>query len=125
MDRVEDAIARVVGIENDIDETGGEVTLEGEPLKEAGATSETIEIEILGELLGLLIEDVERTVEIVDKESASTRLVAEKIHTRQFSSRAGVGVVRRDRHLDVVAQLERVLRFGVCHNRRGNRDVRV
>ena len=95
MDRVEDAVARVVGVEDEVDEAGREVALEGQLLEQAGPAGETVEIEIGRELLGLLVEDVERPVEVVHEEAAAARFLPQEIHPRQQTAREVAARVRR------------------------------
>ena len=52
--------------------------------------------------LRLLVEDVERPVEIVDEEAAAARLVAQVVDARQLRARVVVRVVRGDRQRGVV-----------------------
>jgi hypothetical protein len=58
MDRVEHAVARVVGIEEHVDQAGREITLEREPFEQAGPPGKAVEIEVRRELPGLLVEDI-------------------------------------------------------------------
>ena len=51
---VEDAVARVVGVEHEVGEARGEVALERELLEEAGPASQAIEIQVDSELPGCL-----------------------------------------------------------------------
>ena len=84
VDRVEDAVARVVGIEDDVDQPGGEVALEGQLREQAGTPVGAVEIEIGRERLGLLVEDVERPVQVVDEEAPAARLVAQEVDAGQL-----------------------------------------
>ena len=104
---VEDAVARVVGIEQEVGEAGGEVALEGELRKKAGPPAEPVEIEIGGELLRLLVEDVERAVEIVDEEAPAAGLLAHEVDPGQLPSRVLPVQLARDRQLCIVFELER------------------
>ena len=54
-------------------------------LEQARPSGESVEIEIGRELLRLLVEDVERPVEIVDEEAPAARLVAQEIDPGQFA----------------------------------------
>ena len=62
--------------------------------------------------LALLVENVERAVEIVHEESTAARLVAQEIHARQLGARVLAAGSASDRHLDVIGQLQ-------CRSRRG------
>ena len=124
VNRVEDAVARVVGIENDVDEASGEVALERVLLKQARPAGEPVEIQIRREAPGLLVEDVKRPVEVVDEEPAAARLVAHEVDPRKLSSRVVALGVRRDRHLDVVRELERGRRCLLGGNRSSHHQRR-
>ena len=67
VERVEDAVLRVVGIEDEVGETGGEIELEGEFREQAGPSAATVEIQVGREGLRLLVEDVERPVTVPKK----------------------------------------------------------
>ena len=54
-------------------------------LKRPGRLAEAVEIQIRRELFRLLVEDVERPVEIVDEESTAARLVAQEVHARELA----------------------------------------
>ena len=73
------------------------------PGRPAGA----VEVEVLRERLRLLVENVERPVEVVHEEPAAARLVAQVVDPRELRARVVVGVVRRDRQRGVVLQLQR------------------
>ena len=103
-------LAGVVGIEQEVGETGGEVTLEREFLEEARPPAGAVEIEVRRERLRLLVQDVERAVEVVHEESPAARLVPQKVHPGQQSPRVLPIEIAGDRHLHVVFQLERQLR---------------
>ena len=62
--------------------------------------------------LRLLVEDVERPVEVVHEEAAAARLVAQEIHARQLAARVLAAGIAGDRHLDVVGQLQCLPRRG-------------
>ena len=87
MKRVEHAVARVVGIEDEVDQAGGEVALEGELREQARPSAGAVEIEVRRELLRLLVEDVERTVEVVDEEAPAAGLVAHEVDARELRAR--------------------------------------
>ena len=67
VERVKHAVPRVIGIEDKAGETGGEVELEGEFRDQPGASAAAVEIQITGEGLLLLVEDVERPVKSLTK----------------------------------------------------------
>ena len=121
VDRVEDAVARVVGIEDDVDEPGGEVALEGQLREQAGTPVGAVEIEIGRERPGLLVEDVERPVQVVDEEAAAARLVAQEVDAGQLAARVLAVEVTRDRQLRVVGELQRRLGNGGRGRRRRRR----
>ena len=121
VDRVEDAVARVVGIEDDVDEPGREVALEGQLREQAGAPVGAVEIEISRERLGLLVEDVERPVQVVDEEAAAARLVAQEVDAGQLAARVLAVEVTGDRQLRVVGELQRRLGNGRRGRRRPSR----
>ena len=89
VNRVEDAVARVVRIEHDVDQAHGEVALEREPLVQPGTPAEAIEVQVRRELLCRLVEDVERAVEVVEEEAPAARLLAHEVDPREL----GAGVV--------------------------------
>ena len=108
VDRVEHAVTRVVGIELEVGEPGGEVPFECEFLKQPRPSAETVEVEIRGEGLLLLVEDVERAVEIVDKEPLpAAGLVSHEVHAGELSARVLALELAGDRKGHVVFQLER------------------
>jgi hypothetical protein len=86
VERVEHAVLCVVGIEAEVDETGSEVALERELAKEPRASAGAVEVQVGREGLRLLVDDVERTVEVVDEESPASRLVAQEVDPGQLSS---------------------------------------
>src|SRR4029453_18627370 len=102
----EDAIARVIGIEQEVDEPGREVALERELREQAGTSPDPVEVQVDSELLRLLVEDVERTVEVVHEEAPAARLVAQEVDPGQQPSRVLAIQLTSDRHLRVVQQLE-------------------
>ena len=120
--RVEDTVARVVGIEQEVGEPGGEVALEGELREQAGPRAEPVEVEIDGELLRLLVEDVERAVEIVDEEAAAAGLVAHEVDPGQLPSRVLPVQLARDRQLRVGFELEGQSRDRLRRECTGDRD---
>ena len=87
VERVEHAIPRIVRIENDVGEPGREVPRVGELREQARPAGETVEVEILRERLRLLVEDVERSVEIVDEEAASARFVPQVVDAGELRAR--------------------------------------
>src|SRR5207253_1379718 len=122
VDRVEDAVLRVVRIEDDVDQAGGEVALEGEALEQAGPSTDAVEIKVGAEAPGLLVEDVERSVQIVDEEAAAARLVAEEVHARQLAARVLAAGLTGDRHLDVVGEVQPWAWGGRCIRRARHAD---
>ena len=104
--RVEDAVARVVGIELEVGEAGGEVALEGELREQARPPAEPVEVQVDRELLRLLVEDVERAVEIVDEEAPAARLFAHEVDSGQLPHRVLAVELTGDRQLRVVLHLE-------------------
>ena len=107
MEGVEHAVARVVGIEAEVDETGGEIALERESLKQTGPAADAVEVEVSRERFRLLVDDVERPVEVVDEGSPAARLVPHEVHPGQLSPRVLPIELAGDRHLRVILQLER------------------
>ena len=75
--------------------------------------------------LRLLLQDVQRSVEVVHEEATTARFVAQEVDARQLRSRVVAGVVRRDRHLDVIRELERPPRRWICRDRWCGRDTRL
>ena len=75
--------------------------------------------------LRLLVEDVERPVEVVHEESPAARLVAQEVHPGELPPRVLPIELAGDRHLRVVRQLERQprrrLREKGWPNRKGQR----
>ena len=57
--------------------------------------------------LRLLVEDVERAVEVVDEEPPAARLVAQEVDPGELSARVLAVELAGDRHLHVVLELER------------------
>ncbi len=83
VNRVEAAIARVVGIELEADEATGKTVLGGKPIEQPGVQAAPVEVEILD---GLLVgaQDVERPIEVVDPEAAwSRRFLADEVDPRE------------------------------------------
>ena len=107
MDRVEHAVVHVVGIEQDVGQADGEVALEGEFREQAGPPAGAVEVEVRREGLRVFVEDVERTVEIVDEESPAARLVPQEVHPRQLSPGVLPGELAGDWHLRILGKLER------------------
>ncbi len=106
VDRVEDAVARVVGIEEEVRQTGSEIALEREFHEQAGPSAGAVEVEIGRERLRLLVDDVERAVEVVHEESAAARLVPQEVDPGQLSPRVLPIELAGDRHRRVVFQFE-------------------
>jgi len=84
VERVEDAVARVVRIERKRHEAILIARLVRQAGEQTGLSATAIEVEITGECSGLLVEDVERPVQIVD-EQASCRcgLLAHRADARK------------------------------------------
>ena len=72
-----------------------------------GRAAETIEVEILRERFRLLVEDVERSVEIVDEETAAARFIPQVVDAGELCACVLVRVVRRDRQRGVVLEFQR------------------
>ena len=84
MDGVEPAVAPVVGIELQADETVALANRVGEPVEESGVTRASVEVEVGRERLRLLVEDVQRPVQIVHEEAVrAARFFAQRIDARQ------------------------------------------
>ena len=120
--RVEDAVARVVGIEEEVGEARREVALERELREQARPAAEPVEIQVDGRLLRLLVEDVERAVEVVDEEAPAARLVAKEVDPGQLPSRVLAVQLAGDRQLRVVLHLESQPWRGLSRERIGGRD---
>ena len=123
--RVEHAVLRVVGIEDEVGETGGEVALEGELREQARPSAAAVEIQVGREGLRLLVEDVERPVEIVDEEAAAARLVAQEVDARELRARVVVRVVGGDRQRGIVLQLQRQPRRRAAAAAKGRTTARA
>ena len=80
--------------------------------KRPGRPSRAVEIEIRRERLRLLVEDVERPVQVVDEEAAAARLVAQEVDAGQLAARVLAIEVTRDRQLRVVGELQRRPGYG-------------
>ena len=74
--------------------------------KQARPAGETVEVEILRERFRLLVEDVQRPVEVVDEEAAAARFVPQVIDSSQLRARVRVRVVGRDRQRGIVLELQ-------------------
>ncbi len=106
VERVEHAIAGIVGIENDVGESSREVARVRELGKQARPAGEAIEVEIFRHRLCLLVEDVQWTVEVVDEEAAAARFLPQVIDSGQLRARVCVRVVGRDRQRGIVLELQ-------------------
>ena len=113
MEGVEHAIPGVVRIEDDVGEPGREVPRVRELREQARPLREPVEVEILRERLRLLVEDVQRSVEIVHEEAAATRFVPQVVDAGELCACVLVGVVRRDRQRGVVLEFQRQPRCGL------------
>ena len=92
--RVEPAVPAVVRVELDADEAVGVAGLEREAMEESGVTLAAVEVEIDRELLRSFVEDVERSVQIVDEQSIrAAGFLAQCIDARQHA--VGLPVPRR------------------------------
>ena len=111
MEGVEHAIPGIVGIENDVGESGREVPRVRELREQPGAAVEAIEVEILGERFRLLVEDVERSVQVVDEETAAARFVPQVVDSGELCPCVLVRVVRRDRQRGIVLEFQRQARY--------------
>ena len=87
-----------------------------------GRAAEPVEIEVDGELLRLLVEDVERAVEIVDEEAPAAGLLAHEVDPGQLPSRVLPVQLARDRQLRVVLELERQSGGRLRRERMDDRD---
>ncbi len=108
--RVEHAVPGIVRIENDVGEASREVPRVRELREQARSAGETVEVEILGERFRLLVEDVERPVEVVDEETPSARFIPQVVDSSQLRPRVRVGVVGRDRQRRIVLEFQHQLR---------------
>ena len=71
VDGVEAAVMGVVGIEGEGDEAVGKAALGGQAAEESGLAVAAIEVEVRGEFPGLLVEDVEGAVEVVNENAVA------------------------------------------------------
>ena len=60
VDRVELAVVGVVGVELKADESARQQVVDGQPVKDSRLALEPVEVQIGGELLRFLVEDVQR-----------------------------------------------------------------
>ena len=71
--------------------------------------------------LRLLVEDVERSIEVVHEESPAARLVAQEVHPGELRHRVLSVWLGGDRHLRVIRQLQRQARPRLREKGRPNR----
>ena len=107
---VEHSVTCVVGIEAEVDETRGEIALEREFPEEPRAPAGAVEVQVGRERLRLLVDDVERAVEVVDEEAAAPRLVAQEVHPGQLPPRVLPIELAGNGHRRKVCQFERQTR---------------
>src|SRR5206468_11165376 len=80
MNGVEAAVLRVVWIELKADETARKSQRDRQLVEEAGLRSAAVEIQVDAELLRFLVEDVERSVQVVHEEPPrASRLLAHEV----------------------------------------------
>jgi hypothetical protein len=96
MQCVEDTVLRVVGVEEEVRQPGGKVSLEREFRKQPRPTACAVEVEIRRDGPRLLVEDVKRPVEVIDEEAAAARLVPQVVDTGELGARVVVRIVRGD-----------------------------
>ena len=109
VDRVEAPVARVLGIELQADEAAGISGVERQLVEDPRVPLAAVEIEIHGELLGRLVEDVQRPVQIVDEEAAAAaRFFAQRIDPREHPVGLALAVEDAgDRHRDEIGEPQR------------------
>ena len=107
VNRVEDAVARVVRIEDHVDQAHREVALEREPLVHARTPLEAVEVQVRRELLCRLVEDVERAVEVVEEEAPAARLLAHEVDPCELGAGVVARGLRSDRHPHVLGEFQR------------------
>ncbi len=119
VERIEDAVPRVVRIEHEVHETGREALCGRELRKQPGAITRPVEVQVWRELLRLLVEDVERTVQVGDEEASAARFVTKDAAARQLPRNEIGRLVTRHRQLDIVSDFERAFRTlcGRCRRR--------
>ena len=112
MNRVELPVVRIVGIEFEADEPARQPVLDRQLVEQSGTVAPAVEVEIGRKLLRVPVEDVERTVQVVDEEAVRRgRLLPQEVDARQ---RAGVVAqsvgCAGDRQRRIVGDLQRQLR---------------
>src|SRR5439155_27335893 len=93
-------------------EAAGETDVEREHVKEPLAPVAAVEVEVCGEFLCRLVEDIERAVQIVDEETIrASGFLAQGVLAREHAVGLSLAFeLAGDRHRDVVLQLERQVR---------------
>ena len=111
MQGIKNAVARVVRVEDEVHEAGRE-TLRGRELwKQAGVGARPVEVEVLGELFRLLVENVEWTVQVRDEETLAARIITKDTAARKLTiDEVGRRLVTRDRQLKIIGDFERTNR---------------
>src|SRR5207249_2606807 len=69
MDRVEFAVARVIGVEFETDESARQQVIDDQAVKDARLTVETVQVQICGDLLRFLVDNVKGPVQVIHEES--------------------------------------------------------
>ena len=122
MERVENPVPRVLGVEFEVHETRRETLCGGELRKQPSAIARPVEVQVWRQLFGLLVENVQRTVQIVDKEAAAAGFVAQDAAARQLPrNEIGRRLVARHGQFGVVGDLERLWRALLDQCRSGKR----
>jgi hypothetical protein len=138
VDGIELAICGICRVELKCDQAIGEAGAEVELTKQPIAVDRgsrvglvaAVEVEILRELPGGLVEDVERAIQVVDEESirADARLLGHEVDAGDIGRRRGVVAravqVASERSGGVVLNFKRELRVGLLDTRGANRDCR-
>ncbi len=75
----------VIGVELKTDQAAGVTFFRKEAVKQAFVASAAVEVEVSGHFFGLLIEDVEGTVEVVEEKTISggARFFADEVNARE------------------------------------------
>ena len=123
VDGVELPVPPIVGIELKADEPVGVAGLERKLVEEAGPVAAAVEVQIRRERLGLLVEDVQRAVQVVDEESPrAARLLPQHVDAGERPEVAGAGRRSGHRRGRVVLDVQDERRLGAhasCQKRHG------
>src|ERR1051326_5314764 len=109
MNGVELPVPRVIGIEDEVDEPGAIAGLVGQLVKDARVSLAAIEIQIRDQLLGGLVQNVQRPVQIVNEEApfSAAGLLPQEIHSSEQAVLLSLAIQRaRDGHRGIVLDFE-------------------